>query len=226
MSLDMLHVFIRKESKFTILFCEGRSITNKESSIQKRYLLNFFLEVAPFLHNCAALFSFAPLIKHKYRENWADDAGKVAVATPLTGLKLCCQHLCPWQDRSDVSTGCSKQCPSCTALLSPGCRSLLLWNSNYWLLVCIIKQGMTDTERCRSFSGFWLSAQIPFFSHACRDPVNSTEFGIIDITWYLFAFRHMVKLSSACGLCSLPHKGMLWLPSLLCTFWIVSWAAA
>lgn len=59
-SLDMLHVFIRKESKFMILFCEphlsGRKNTNKESSIQKRFILNFFLEVAQFLHNCSALF--------------------------------------------------------------------------------------------------------------------------------------------------------------------------
>lgn len=85
MSLEMLNVFIKKESKFTILSCEphlsGKNIT-KESSIQKRYILNFFLEIAQFLHNCAALFSFAPLIKHKSRENGADKTSEVAVAAP------------------------------------------------------------------------------------------------------------------------------------------------
>lgn len=90
MSLDMLHVFIKKESKFMILFHEpqlsGRNITDKESSIQKRYIFHFFLEVAQVMHNCTALFSFAPLIKHKYRENGADNTGKVVVAAPLASF--------------------------------------------------------------------------------------------------------------------------------------------
>lgn len=190
-----------------ILFCEphlsGRNITNKGSSIQKRYILHFFLEVPQFMQNCATLFSFSPLIKHKYRENGADNTGEVAVATPLTSLQSCTVGACA-HGKANVMwahTAASSAPPalhSCPQGAEHSCYGTAIIGSQSALSS---KRWQTQKD-ARHSTGGWLSAQIPFFSHACRDPVNSTEFGIIGITWYLFAFRHILNLPSACGLCS------------------------
>lgn len=89
-----------------------------------------------------------------------------------------------------MSTPCSKQCPSCTALLSPGCSSLLLWNSNNWLPVCIIKQGMTDTERCRSFS-CWL-ALCPSLLFLTRTQRSSKQYRV----WYYWYYSVFVCIQT------------------------------
>lgn len=78
---------------------------------------------------------------------------------------------------------CRKRCPHCTALLSPGCRSLLLRSSNNWLLVCIIKQGMIDTERCRSFK--WLLALSPNPPFLTRMQRSSKQYPVWYYLYYL-----------------------------------------
>lgn len=129
-----------------------------------------------------------------------------------------------------MSTRCSKRCPSCTALLSPGCRSLLLWNSNNWLLVCIIKQGMTDTERCRSFN--WLLALCPNRLFLTRMQRSSKQYRVWNYWYYLvfvcmqthtqaplcmwsvfqeFALLCLIKACSGCHCCvhSALYPGLL-----------------
>lgn len=194
-----------------VLFCEshlsGRNITNKENSIWKRCILNFFPEVTQFLHNCAALFSLVPLINHKSRENGADNSGKVAAAPPLlalwsctVGTDACGRRNVMWAHAAASSA--PPALPSCPQGADHSCYGTAIIGSQS----ALSSKGWQTQRDADHSAACWLSAQVSFFSHACRDPVNSTDSGIIGITWYLFAFRHILKLSSACGLCP---KGLL-----------------
>lgn len=86
-------------------------------------------------------------------------------------------------------------CPQGADLSCHGTAAIGSWSASS-------SRGWQTQKDADHSAGCWLSARISCFSHACRDPVNSTELGIIGITWCFFAFRHILKLSSACGLCS------------------------
>lgn len=133
--------------------------------------------------------------------------------------------------KADASICCRKRCPYCTALTSPGCRLLLLWSSNNWLLVCIIKQGMIDIEGCRMFN--WLLALSPNPFFLMRMQRSGKQYTV----WYYCSYLLFVCIQTCTQdpLCKWsvfwefaprPHKVILWLQLLLCTPWIVSWAVA
>lgn len=147
------------------------------------------------MHNCTALLSFAPWIKHKYRENQAGNTGKLTVAIALIILWSCTSRCrthayAHCKTNANVSLCCRKWCPCCTAPLSPGCRLLLLWSSSNWLLVCIIKQGMIDTERCRSFS--WLLALSPNPPFLTRMQKSSKQYTV----WYYWYYLIFVCIQT------------------------------
>lgn len=140
------------------------------------------------MHNCPALLSFAPWIKHKHREKQADNTGKLTEEIPVVILgswpARCRTHAyAHCKRRANASVGCRKRCPYCRALSSPGCRSLLLRSSNNWLLVCIIKQGMIDTERRRSFN--WLLALSPNPLFLTRMQRSSKQYTVWYYRYYL-----------------------------------------